>query len=350
MRRTPQTLGGSGIESGLQPSGGRLVEKGRWYGASDGSGRLAATLGRAGSAPRRAGRVACGAGRRRGDRAGHRVLHKGTGVEATTDSLFQIGSISKVYTATVLLRLVDGTVPGATTLDGGRSLAQLLRPSGLQQLDSAGLGAVAPAPARAATHAGGPAGPVGLLVCLVCLMLLCAWRAWRSRASARSACCLVTLHASSACSYCSRCLVVWATNRDCSGGAPSIKCGDLVALGAKTVARVTSPWPPYAVAGGESLAGQDADRGPYRRQGDRVSCLHDARSVGQQPRGGPSRAARCPLGTSPGGRRAGPPYRWRAAERERDTLIAVAWLHDIGYAPELATTGFTRWTAPATWC
>jgi CubicO group peptidase (beta-lactamase class C family) len=35
------------------------------------------------------------------------VLHKGTGVEATTDSLFQIGSISKVYTATVLLRLVD---------------------------------------------------------------------------------------------------------------------------------------------------------------------------------------------------------------------------------------------------
>jgi CubicO group peptidase (beta-lactamase class C family) len=35
------------------------------------------------------------------------VLHKGTGVEATTDSLFQIGSITKPYTATVLLRLVD---------------------------------------------------------------------------------------------------------------------------------------------------------------------------------------------------------------------------------------------------
>src|SRR6266545_1040307 len=35
------------------------------------------------------------------------VLHKGTGVEATTDSLFQLGSITKVYTATVLLRLVD---------------------------------------------------------------------------------------------------------------------------------------------------------------------------------------------------------------------------------------------------
>jgi hypothetical protein len=35
------------------------------------------------------------------------VLHTGTGAEATTDSLFQIGSITKVYTATVLLRLVD---------------------------------------------------------------------------------------------------------------------------------------------------------------------------------------------------------------------------------------------------
>src|SRR4029453_15299233 len=35
------------------------------------------------------------------------VLHAGTGVEATTDSLFQIGSITKLYTATVLLRLVD---------------------------------------------------------------------------------------------------------------------------------------------------------------------------------------------------------------------------------------------------
>src|SRR4029453_18351990 len=35
------------------------------------------------------------------------VLHTGTGVEATTDSLFQIGSITKVYTATVLLHLVD---------------------------------------------------------------------------------------------------------------------------------------------------------------------------------------------------------------------------------------------------
>lgn len=35
------------------------------------------------------------------------VLHRGTGVEATTDSLFQVGSITKVHTAIVIMRLVD---------------------------------------------------------------------------------------------------------------------------------------------------------------------------------------------------------------------------------------------------
>ncbi|MDQ0113995.1 serine hydrolase domain-containing protein [Paenibacillus harenae] len=35
------------------------------------------------------------------------LLHQGTGVEATTDSLFQIGSISKVYTAVLVMQLVD---------------------------------------------------------------------------------------------------------------------------------------------------------------------------------------------------------------------------------------------------
>lgn len=35
------------------------------------------------------------------------VLHRGTGVEATTDSVFQLGSIAKVYTATLVMRLVD---------------------------------------------------------------------------------------------------------------------------------------------------------------------------------------------------------------------------------------------------
>ncbi|MCJ8012358.1 beta-lactamase family protein [Paenibacillus sp. KQZ6P-2] len=35
------------------------------------------------------------------------LLHRGTGVEATTDSLFQVGSITKVYTATLVMQLVD---------------------------------------------------------------------------------------------------------------------------------------------------------------------------------------------------------------------------------------------------
>jgi CubicO group peptidase (beta-lactamase class C family) len=35
------------------------------------------------------------------------VLHRGTGVEATTDSVFQMGSIAKVYTATAIMRLVE---------------------------------------------------------------------------------------------------------------------------------------------------------------------------------------------------------------------------------------------------
>ncbi|HYK26539.1 MAG TPA: serine hydrolase [Streptosporangiaceae bacterium] len=39
--------------------------------------------------------------------ASYGVLNKDTGVSATTDSLFQIGSISKVWTATVAMQLVD---------------------------------------------------------------------------------------------------------------------------------------------------------------------------------------------------------------------------------------------------
>ncbi|MGN9846358.1 serine hydrolase domain-containing protein [Nonomuraea sp. H19] len=35
------------------------------------------------------------------------VLHRGTGVEVTTDSVFQAGSIAKVYTATLVMQLVD---------------------------------------------------------------------------------------------------------------------------------------------------------------------------------------------------------------------------------------------------
>ncbi|AMW11861.1 penicillin-binding protein [Streptomyces qaidamensis] len=33
------------------------------------------------------------------------VLHRGTGVEATTDSVFQLGSIAKIYTATLIMQL-----------------------------------------------------------------------------------------------------------------------------------------------------------------------------------------------------------------------------------------------------
>ncbi|MBP2335440.1 dipeptidyl aminopeptidase/acylaminoacyl peptidase/CubicO group peptidase (beta-lactamase class C family) [Saccharothrix coeruleofusca] len=39
--------------------------------------------------------------------AAHGVLNRATGVAATTDSLFQLGSITKVWTATVVMRLVD---------------------------------------------------------------------------------------------------------------------------------------------------------------------------------------------------------------------------------------------------
>ncbi|MFI9011512.1 serine hydrolase domain-containing protein [Actinosynnema sp. NPDC053489] len=42
------------------------------------------------------------------------VLHRGTGVEATPDSLFQIGSITKLYTATLIMQLV---AEGALDLD-----------------------------------------------------------------------------------------------------------------------------------------------------------------------------------------------------------------------------------------
>ncbi|WP_329520807.1 serine hydrolase domain-containing protein [Spirillospora sp. NBC_01491] len=35
------------------------------------------------------------------------VLHRGTGVEVTTDSVFQSGSIAKVYTATLVMQLID---------------------------------------------------------------------------------------------------------------------------------------------------------------------------------------------------------------------------------------------------
>jgi HD superfamily phosphodiesterase len=34
---------------------------------------------------------------------------------------------------------------------------------------------------------------------------------------------------------------------------------------------------------------------------------------------------------------------------DRALLVAAAWLHDIGYAPDLIVTGFHPSTAPGTW-
>jgi CubicO group peptidase (beta-lactamase class C family) len=38
---------------------------------------------------------------------GSGILHRGTGVEITTDSLFQVGSITKIHTATLIMQLVE---------------------------------------------------------------------------------------------------------------------------------------------------------------------------------------------------------------------------------------------------
>jgi CubicO group peptidase (beta-lactamase class C family) len=43
------------------------------------------------------------------------VLHRGTGVDVTTDSLFQVGSITKVYTAILVMQLVDSGELGLDT-------------------------------------------------------------------------------------------------------------------------------------------------------------------------------------------------------------------------------------------
>lgn len=45
--------------------------------------------------------------------AAHGVLNTATGVETTTDSLFQIGSISKAYTATMIRRASSGSFRAA---------------------------------------------------------------------------------------------------------------------------------------------------------------------------------------------------------------------------------------------
>jgi CubicO group peptidase (beta-lactamase class C family) len=51
----------------------------------------------------------------------HGVLNSATGVETTTDSLFQVGSITKVWTATMIMQLID---EGCLALD--TTVAQVL--------------------------------------------------------------------------------------------------------------------------------------------------------------------------------------------------------------------------------
>jgi hypothetical protein len=78
--------------------------------------------------------------------------------------------IGDVVALPVLKRLLDRPVPGATTLDTGRTLSEVSGPSGSLQLDGAGLGAVAPA---TLAHDGPILGEqvgVGFLVRLVPLL------------------------------------------------------------------------------------------------------------------------------------------------------------------------------------
>src|SRR5215831_11079604 len=46
--------------------------------------------------------------------AAHGVLNSATGVPVTTDSLFQVGSITKIWTATMIMQLID---EGSLSLD-----------------------------------------------------------------------------------------------------------------------------------------------------------------------------------------------------------------------------------------
>src|SRR4249920_999175 len=52
--------------------------------------------------------------------AAHGVLNSATGVAVTTDSLFQVGSITKIWTATMIMQLID---EGLLSLDTAISQA-----------------------------------------------------------------------------------------------------------------------------------------------------------------------------------------------------------------------------------
>src|ERR1700735_3985096 len=73
------------------------------------------------SPPRRASREPRSACGQAGAAAAHGVLSAETGVRATADSLFQIGSISKVWTTTMIMQLID---EGRLSLDA--TVAEIL--------------------------------------------------------------------------------------------------------------------------------------------------------------------------------------------------------------------------------
>ena len=55
------------------------------------------------------------------------ILNLDTGVEATTDSIFQIGSITKVFTTSLVMRLVE---MGRVDLDKKKWTGTLIKKSG----------------------------------------------------------------------------------------------------------------------------------------------------------------------------------------------------------------------------
>ena len=86
-------------------------------------------------APRSA---SCGVGTDELVEAAYGVLNKDTGVEVTADSVFQIGSVSKVWTATVVMQLVDeGLLDLDAPISRGAARAAAGRPGRHQAGDDA---------------------------------------------------------------------------------------------------------------------------------------------------------------------------------------------------------------------
>ncbi|HJD80879.1 serine hydrolase domain-containing protein [Kitasatospora aureofaciens] len=79
------------------------------------------------------------------------ILHTGTGVETTTDSVFQIGSVSKGYTAALVLALAD-----AGRLDLDRPVVEILPDFALADADPRHR----PSHERRGRRTEGPRGPV----------------------------------------------------------------------------------------------------------------------------------------------------------------------------------------------